>query len=354
MANSRTPSARSSGPGSSSGGNQIEAVRTGGDGARALAQHVAAEITSRLSASLAPGLYLVATPIGNLADITLRALVVLATADHLLCEDTRQSQKILQRFGIRQRLDTYHEHNADRVRPRIMQMLEDGKTVALMSDAGTPLISDPGYKLVRDAAAAGIAVHALPGASAVLAGLTISGLPTDAFHFAGFLPPKTVARRQRIGELAGVPGTLVLFEASHRVSATLADLAATLGPRPAALARELTKLNETVWRGTLETVAAQAHGVELKGECVIVIGAGEAKTVSDADIVEALTHLLATSSVRDAAAGVAEHLGVSRSRVYDLAIALQSGRLQTGSASEAPGGNDAPEGNEDADEGSSG
>ncbi len=292
-------------------------------------QHVAAELQQRLAAPLEAGLYLVATPIGNMADITLRALTVLAQADAVFCEDTRQSQKILQRFGIKQRLDTYHEHNADRVRPRVLEMLAAGRSVALMSDAGTPLISDPGFKLVRDAAAEEFAIHAIPGPSAVLAGLVSSGLPTDAFHFAGFLPAKKGARQVRIAALADTAGTLVLFEAASRADAVLAELAAVLGPRPAALARELTKINETVWRGSLETLAAQAREADLKGEIVILIGAGSARSISDADIIAAIEPELARSSVRDASAGVALRLGVSRSRVYDLAIAFQSGKLQS-------------------------
>jgi 16S rRNA (cytidine1402-2'-O)-methyltransferase len=293
-----------------------------------LAQHVAAEITHRLAAPLPGGLYLIATPIGNLADITLRALVVLAQADQVYCEDTRQSLKILQRFGIRQKLDTYHEHNADRMRPRILAQLEAGRSIALMSDAGTPLISDPGFKLVRDAAEAGAGVHAIPGPSAVLAGLVASGLPTDSFHFAGFLPAKKGARQSRIAALATVPGTLVLFEAATRAGALLSELAAALGARPAALARELTKINETVWRGNLDALAEQANQADLKGEIVILVGAGAVREFSDADILEALVPELLTGSVRDVSAGIALRLGVPKSRVYDLAIAFQSGKLQ--------------------------
>lgn len=291
-----------------------------------VAERAADEIQHRLGEPLSGGLYLVATPIGNLADITLRALVVMTRADRLYCEDTRQSLKLLQRFGIEQRLDTYHEHNAERERPRILAALAAGKVVALISDAGTPLISDPGYKLVRAAVEEGHAVHAIPGPSAVLAGLVEAGLPTDEFHFAGFLPPKGGTRKNRIAELEAIPGTIVLFEAPTRLGDCLADLAGVLGPRPAVVARELTKLNETCHRGTLAELAAWAETVTVKGECVILLGPGKAEAVDDAAIEQALTMALETGSVRDAAAAVAERLGVRRRRVYDLALALNEKR----------------------------
>ncbi len=267
-----------------------------------------------------------ATPIGNLADITLRALVIMTRADRLYCEDTRQSLKLLQRFGIEQRLDNYHEHNAERERPRILKALAAGKIIALISDAGTPLISDPGYKLVRAAVDEGHAVHAIPGPSAVLAGLVESGLPTDAFHFAGFLPPKGGTRKNRIAELAAIPGTIVLFEAPTRLGDCLADLAEILGDRPAVVARELTKLNETCHRGSLAELAAWAASAPVRGECVILIGPGRAEAVDDAAIEQALKKALEAGSVRDAAAAVAERLGVPRRRVYDLAIGLNEKR----------------------------
>lgn len=287
-----------------------------------VAERAADEIQHRLAEPLRPGLYLVATPIGNLADITLRALVVMTRADRIYCEDTRQSLKLMQRFGIEQRLDNYHEHNAERERPRILAALAAGKIVALISDAGTPLISDPGYKLVRSAVGEGHAVHAIPGPSAVLAGLVESGLPTDEFHFAGFLPPKSGTRKNRIVELATIPGTIVLFEAPTRLGDCLADLAEVLGERPAVVARELTKLNETCHRGTLAELASWAQAATVKGECVILIGPGQALAVDDAAIEQALLKALDAGSVRDAAAAVAERLGVPRRRVYDLAIEL--------------------------------
>ena len=224
-----------------------------------------AEIARLLTEPLAPGLYLVATPIGNLADITLRALSVLARADVVYCEDTRHSLTLTAHFGITTHLSPYHEHNAVRERPKILAALAGGRRVALISDAGTPLISDPGYKLVRDAIDAGHRVESLPGPSAALTALTSSGLPTDAFFFAGFLPARSAARRTRAEELKAVPSTLVFFEAPSRVAESLADLAAVLGPRPAAIARELTKRFETITRGTLTELAAASAQLEQIG-----------------------------------------------------------------------------------------
>ena len=222
--------------------------------------------------ALAGGLYLVATPIGNLRDITLRALEILASCDLVACEDTRVTRKLTDHFGISTPLTPYHDHNAEAARPKILDRLATGASVALVSDAGTPLISDPGYKLVRAAHAAGHAVTAAPGASAVPTALTVAGLPTDRFFFEGFLPAKDAARRTRIAEFARVPGTLVLFESGPRLAATLADLAAGLGPREAAICRELTKLHEEVRRGTLAALAdAYASGAETRGEIVIVV-----------------------------------------------------------------------------------
>src|SRR5579863_9721766 len=191
---------------------------------------------------LAPGLHVVATPIGNLADISLRALATLAAADAVVAEDTRVTKTLLAHYGIATPLVAYHEHNAAVMRPHLIARLANGAALALVSDAGTPLISDPGYKLVAEALVEGLAVTSVPGASAVLTALVVAGLPTDRFFFEGFLPPKTTARRQRIAELSTSPGTLVFFESPRRVADTLVDLAAVLGPRDAALARELTKI----------------------------------------------------------------------------------------------------------------
>ena len=211
--------------------------------------------TAIKAAEAAPGLYLVATPIGNLGDVTLRALELLAGADVIACEDTRVTRKLTERYGITTPLTPYHEHNAAEARPKLLARLADGQAVALVSDAGTPLISDPGYKLVRAACEAGHAVTALPGASAVLTALSVAGLPTDHFFFEGFLPPRQGARQKRIAALANVPATLVLFESGPRIAAALADLAATLGTRAAAICRELTKLHEEVKRSDLVALA---------------------------------------------------------------------------------------------------
>src|SRR5215472_11847525 len=221
---------------------------------------------------LAAGLYLVATPIGNLADVTLRALETLAAADLIACEDTRVTKKLLDRYGIATALTPYHDHNAAAARPKIVARLRDGAAIALVSDAGTPLISDPGYRLVRAAHEAGVAVTAVPGASAVLTALAVAGLPTDRFFFEGFLPAKDVARRARIAELARIPATLVLFESGARIAAALDALAAGLGDRPAALCRELTKLHEEVRRDGLAALARDyAAGRETRGEFVLVV-----------------------------------------------------------------------------------
>jgi 16S rRNA (cytidine1402-2'-O)-methyltransferase len=282
------------------------------------------EMQRHLAMPLAPGLYLVATPIGNLGDITLRAISVLARADVVLCEDTRHSRTLLAHFAICTPARAYHEHNAARERPRVLAELEAGRRVALISDAGTPLVSDPGWKLVRAALDAGHRVEALPGASAAVAALTIAGLPTDAFLFAGFLPPKAAARRTRIAELQNVPATLLFFEAPSRVAETLADLAAILGDRPAALARELTKLHEEVRRAPLDALAAAVRGESIKGEVVIIVGPPQKAPITDADIAARLEGALQKMSLRDAAKAVAEALGVPKSRVYELG--LRSGK----------------------------
>jgi 16S rRNA (cytidine1402-2'-O)-methyltransferase len=292
-----------------------EAISSGG-----VAVSAAAEVQRHLGEPLAPGLYLVATPIGNLGDVTLRALSVLARADIVLCEDTRHSRTLLSHFGIAPTTRPYHEHNAERERPRVLADLEAGRRVALISDAGTPLVSDPGYKLVRSAIDVGHRVEALPGPSAALAALSVAGLPTDTFFFAGFLPPKSAARRARLSELKGVPATLVFFEAPSRVAETLADLAALLGDRPAALARELTKLHEQVRRGPLAVLAAEISEAGVKGEAVIVVGAPRREEIADADIRARLDLALQSMSLRDAAKAVAEALGVPKSRVYDLGL----------------------------------
>jgi 16S rRNA (cytidine1402-2'-O)-methyltransferase len=272
---------------------------------------------------LAPGLHIVATPIGNLSDITIRALAALAGADLIACEDTRVTRKLLDRYGIETPLTPYHDHNAGQARPALLRRLAEGAALALVSDAGTPLISDPGYKLVRAAQDAGHVVTALPGPSSVLAALTIAGLPTDQFLFAGFLPPKQAARRARIAELARVPATIVLFESGSRIAATFADLAAGLGPREAAICRELTKLHEEVRRGDLETLSQGAAAGESRGEFVVVIApppAAEAPSAEDTETL--LREALVRVSLKDAVAEVAAATGLPRRELYQRALAL--------------------------------
>lgn len=288
-----------------------------------LVERVLAELAKLDASPPKPGLHIVATPIGHLGDITLRALAVLADADVIYCEDTRHSRTLAQHFGLGAPLKPYHDHNGEVARPRVLADLAAGKCVALISDAGTPLISDPGYKLVRAAVEAGHHVESLPGASAALTALTVAGLPTDTFLFAGFLPAKSAARQARLAELKAVPATLIFFEAPQRLGETLADLAAVLGDRPAAVARELTKLHEEVRRGSLAELARGAAQAEARGELVLVIGPPSATEASDDDIRAALGTALAEMSLRDAAKVVAETLGVTKSRVYDLGLKLK-------------------------------
>jgi 16S rRNA (cytidine1402-2'-O)-methyltransferase len=273
---------------------------------------------------LPSGLYLVATPIGNLGDVTLRALETLAAAGTVACEDSRVTRRLFDRYGITTPLLPYHDHNAEAVRPKILALLDAGAVVALVSDAGTPLISDPGFKLVQAAQAAGHPVMAVPGASAVLAALTASGLPTDRFFFEGFLPPREAARRERIDELANIPGSLVFFETGPRIAAMLSDLAGRLGGRPAAVCRELTKLHEEIRRDDLTTLAlAYRDGAETRGEFVVVVGPqAKGKQTAAVDLDGLLTQALATASLKDAVEAVAAATGEKRRVVYQRALAL--------------------------------
>lgn len=276
---------------------------------------------------LPAGLYLVATPIGNLRDITLRALEALAAADVVACEDTRVSRKLLDHYGIAAPLTPYHEHNATAARPKLLARLDAGEAVALISDAGTPLISDPGYKLAREARDVGHSVTALPGASAVLAALTSSGLPTDRFMFEGFLPAKQGQRKSRIAELAHIQAALVLFESGPRLAASLADLAEGLGAREASICRELTKLHEEIRRGDLAALArAYSDGAELRGEFVVVIAPpGEEKAIDESEIDALLRGALDRGSVKDAVSEVASATGRPRREIYRRALALDGG-----------------------------
>ena len=282
--------------------------------------------TAPPSKPVSPGLYLVATPIGNLRDITLRALDVLEAADLVLAEDTRVTSRLLNAYGLSSKLARYDEHVAAAVEARVLDALAEGQVVAQVSDAGTPLISDPGQSLARAAAEAGFPVHPIPGPSSVLAALSIAGLPTERFLFTGFLPPKSGARRGRLSELAATPATLVLFETGPRLKASLADMAEVFGPdRPAAVCRELTKLHEECVRGPLAALAADARLDAPKGEIVVVIGPGRAQAASADDAEAALRLALERLSPADAASEVARQLGLNRRDLYRQAVALKGG-----------------------------
>lgn len=271
-----------------------------------------------------PGLYLVATPIGNLGDMTLRALQTLAGVDMIACEDTRITRRLTERYAISAQLRPYHEHNGESARPKFLEALAKGASIALVSDAGTPLISDPGFKLVREASAAGHAVVALPGPSSVLAALSVAALPTDRFFFEGFLPAKAAARRARLAELARVDATLVLFESGNRVQGSLADLAAAMGERDATICRELTKLHEEIRRAPLAELAREAEGLETRGEFVLVIGPPSAASqiMAHDALDELLRNELAGNSVKDAVAHAVELSGRPRREVYARALEL--------------------------------
>jgi 16S rRNA (cytidine1402-2'-O)-methyltransferase len=271
-----------------------------------------------------PGLYLVATPIGNLGDITLRALETLAGADLIACEDTRVTRRLTERYAISAPLKSYHEHNAAVVRPEILARLSQGESVALVSDAGTPLISDPGFKLVREASAAGHQVFAVPGASSVLSALSVAALPTDRFFFEGFLPTKQTARRARLAEIARIEATIVIFESGSRVQNTLRDLADIMGLRDAAICREMTKMHEEITRAPIAELARTADGLETRGEFVLVIGppAADMQAMSDDQLDEVLRRSLKRDSVKDAVAYAAELSGRPRREIYARALDL--------------------------------
>jgi len=282
------------------------------------------QASSATRSSCAPGLYVVSTPIGNARDITLRALDVLAAADVIACEDTRVTRKLLTLYDITTPTLAYHEHNAERVRPRLLQRLHDGEVVALVSDAGTPTISDPGYRLVHAARTAALPVTAVPGASAVLTALSVAALPTDRFMFVGFLPARSAARRRALSALATVEATLVCYEAANRLAATLQDMAEQLGPRDAVIARELTKLHEEIRDGTL-TELAQHYGDAgpPRGEVVILVhGASGGADIPAMDLDAALRVALAEHSLKQAVAQVTAQSGRPRREVYARALAL--------------------------------
>ncbi|HEV7254414.1 MAG TPA: 16S rRNA (cytidine(1402)-2'-O)-methyltransferase [Mesorhizobium sp.] len=274
---------------------------------------------------LPAALHLVATPIGNLGDVTLRALETLAGADVLACEDTRVTRTLLNRYGIRRKTLSYHEHNAHEVGPKLIAEIQAGRSVALASDAGTPLVSDPGFRLVEAAVAAGVPVVPIPGASAPLAALIASGLPVAEFFFAGFLPPKEVARRSRLDALKAVPGTLIFFESPQRLGASLASMAAVLGEtRKAAVARELTKTFEEVLRATLGELAERYADLTPKGEIVVCVGPAEPDAPPEAEEVDALLQQLAEEMpASKAAAEAARRTGLPKSELFRRLVALK-------------------------------
>ena len=290
------------------------------------AQHLRGEELQSISpaAPLLPGLYVVATPIGNLRDITLRALDVLSSADHILAEATRQSRKLLQAYDIKTPISAYHDHNAAKRVDSLIDRLKGGEAVALISDAGTPLISDPGFKLVRAAAAAGVEIFPLPGPSSVLAGLVKSGLPSDRFLFAGFLPPKSAARKTALSDLARVKATLIVFETGPRIKAALSDIEAVMGERDIVLTRELTKRYEEARRGSAKELHASVAQSPPKGELVIIIGPPEGEDKWDeVSVISALQALLPDQGLKRASQEVAEQSGWAKRDVYQLALGLK-------------------------------
>ncbi len=273
-----------------------------------------------------PGLYVTATPIGNLSDMTYRAVEILKNCDLVLCEDTRQTAKLMQAYGIDTPRAPYHEHNASKVRPGIIKKLQEGAVIALVSDAGTPLISDPGYKLVREARDAGVAVFPIPGANAAIAALSAAGAPSDRFFFAGFLPPKPGAREKALAPLANIDATLVFYETAPRLADTLAAMAAALGDRRAVVAREITKLHEEFREGALTALAAAYAAAPARGEIVILVYPPEAGVADAADIDGFLADALQSMSVREAAAAAADALSIPRKTAYARALALKAGK----------------------------
>jgi 16S rRNA (cytidine1402-2'-O)-methyltransferase len=275
---------------------------------------------------LEPALYLVATPIGNLGDITLRALETLAGADVLAAEDTRVSRVLLDRYGISTRPYAYHEYNANEVGPKLIAALSAGKSVALVSDAGTPLVSDPGYRLVMEVLAAGLKVVPIPGASSVITALSAAGLPNEAFFFAGFLPQKEKARRDRLTEIADIPGTLLYFESPHRLPSSLKDAADVLGSdRQATVCRELTKTFEEFRRGTLAELAAYyAENDNVKGEIVVAVAPPQAKAAPEGQALDDMLRALAEQMPAAKAAGeLARQTGLPRKDLYARLMALK-------------------------------
>lgn len=271
------------------------------------------------------GLYLVATPIGNLGDISARAVDVLNAADIIACEDTRNTKKLLTLLGISgKKLTAYHEYNADKARPHILERLRNGEMIAFVSDAGTPLVSDPGYRLVQDCIDQNVYVTAVPGASAVLTALQLSGLPCHRFLFEGFLPPKSAARQKELSLLADIPATLIFYEAPQRLEETIQDMISMLGDRQAAIVREITKKFEQTVRGTFsELLTAYRQNGFPKGEIVIVVSPAEQKSFSEDEIENRLKAALKTMSVKEAVARIARQTGEAKKAVYRKALEIK-------------------------------
>jgi 16S rRNA (cytidine1402-2'-O)-methyltransferase len=293
---------------------------------------VLAALDKEAAIVLAPGLYVVATPIGNLSDITLRALSVLARADIVCCEDTRHSLKLMHHYRLSAKLVPYHEHNAARERPKVLKMLSEGARIAIISDAGTPLISDPGYRLVREAGAQGSAVFTVPGPSAVVAGLSVSGLPTDSFYFAGFLPPREAATKRRLEELAEIPGTLVFFQTANRLAKSLDALGIVFAGRELVIARELTKRFEEVLRVTLPADAIPER--EWRGEFVLLVSPPLERVADEQELREAIREAMQRASLRDAVEEVRRTLRVPRKQAYDIALEYQRSMPREGDQQE--------------------
>lgn len=269
-----------------------------------------------------PGLYLVATPIGHLSDISLRALAILSQADLIACEDTRVTSRLLSLYGIKKPLITYHDHNAQTASKKIIEHIQSGRVVALVSDAGTPLISDPGFNLVNDCIQNDLYMTSIPGPSAAITALTLSGLPTDRFLFIGFLPPKSMARKKELVQLSSYPQTIILYEAPHRVVSLLEDIHSELGDRTIVMGRELTKKFEEIQRGTATSLLENLATVEPRGEFVVLIEGAKAKEstdITDDEILSALTHM----TTKDAAEHLANEYGVSKKELYTRIISLK-------------------------------
>lgn len=284
--------------------------------------------THTFSSSQTGTLFVAATPIGNLGDWSLRAIETAKHVDTILCEDTRVSRKLLSHYGIHTPTIAYHEHNADKQRPHILNLLQQGKNLMLISDAGTPLISDPGFRLITDLAKEGITCTPIPGASSIIAALSVAGLPTDRFMFCGFLPNKTSARHKEITRFATLPATLIYLESPNRLLASLKDLQLILGDRHAVVTRELTKMHEEIARGTISQLLAHfSSRKEILGEIVLLVAGAEeisaSESLTDDDIERMLRDAMRHGSTKDAANAIADATGLQRKTLYDIALRIK-------------------------------